>query len=130
MSTTPYKPVGYPSVSPYLVVTDAAASIAFIEKVFHATEVRRYPDPSGKRLMHAEVRIDDSIVMLGDCAEQWPATQCHVHLYVPDVDAVYANALKEGATSLQEPVKKEDEDKRGGFKDAWGTSWWIATKVE
>jgi uncharacterized glyoxalase superfamily protein PhnB len=53
-----------------------------------------------------------------------------VHVYVSDVDAAYRRALAAGATSVQEPVKKEDEDKRGGVKDAGGTTWWIATRVE
>lgn len=52
----------------------------------------------------------------------------HVHVYVPDVDAIYARALQSGAAAVQEPVQKGDEDKRGGFKDAWGTTWWVATK--
>ena len=50
-------------------------------------------------------------------------------MYVPDVDATYAKALDAGASSVQAPVKKEDDDKRGGVKDAGGTTWWIATKV-
>ena len=80
--------------------------------------------------MHAEVRLDDTVIMLGDCVEGvWPAVGAHVHVYVPDVDATYAKALKCGAVSVQAPVKKEDEDKRGGFKDAGGTTWWVGTKV-
>lgn len=50
-----------------------------------------------------------------------------VHIYVQDVDATYRRALRAGAASVQEPVKKQDEDKRGGVKDAGGTTWWIAT---
>jgi uncharacterized glyoxalase superfamily protein PhnB len=68
--------------------------------------------------------------MIADGAPGWPPIQAHVHIYVPDVDATYRRALDAGAVSVQEPVKKEDEDKRGGVKDAGGTTWWIATKVE
>jgi len=126
-----YKPSGYTSVSPYLIVTDASAVIQFLTDVFGAVELRRFAAPDSDRLMHAEVRLDDSIIMLGDCVDGvWPAVESHVHVYVPDVDATHQKALKCGAVSLQEPVKKADEDKRGGFKDAWGTSWWVATKVE
>lgn len=82
------------------------------------------------RVMHAEIRIDDSVVMLADPGPGWPAVAAFVHVYVPDVDATYRRALEAGATSVQAPVKKEDEDKRGGVKDAGGTTWWIATKVE
>ena len=125
----PYKPDSYPSVSPYLIVTNASATIDFLTAAFGAVEIRRFAGPDG-RVMHAEVRLDDTVVMLGDSAEQWPAVESHVHVYVPDVDATYQSALQHGATALQEPVKKGDEDKRGGVKDPWGTTWWIATRME
>jgi uncharacterized glyoxalase superfamily protein PhnB len=60
----------------------------------------------------------------------WPSISTHVHIHVRDVDATYQKALEAGATSVQEPIKKKDEDKRGGVKDAGGTTWWIATKVD
>ena len=126
----PYKPTSYSTVSPYLVVPDAATTIDFMQRVFSAVELRRFPAPDGQRIMHAEVRIEDSIIMLGDAAEAWPAAPAHVHIYVPDVDAVFQTAIQAGAEPLQQPVKKQDEDKRGGFKDRSGTSWWVATKVE
>jgi PhnB protein len=128
MSAATYKPDGYSTVSPYLVATDAARSIEFMVTVLGGVELRRFPNEDGK-LMHAEVRIGDTVVMLGDSAPQWPPTQAQVHVYVPDVDATYKQALAAGATSVQEPVKKADEDKRGGVKDPGGTTWWLATKV-
>lgn len=127
--STEYKPAGYPSVSPYLIVTDAAKTLAFLTEAFGATELRRFPTPEG-RIMHSEIRLDDSVLMIADSAEGWPAMPAHVHVYLPDVDAAYAAALKAGAESVQEPVKKDDADKRGGVKDAGGTTWWIGTKVE
>jgi PhnB protein len=127
--TTSYKPTDYSTVSPYLIVAGASATIDFLKQVFGATELRRFPDPSGK-LMHAEVRIGDTVVMIADGAEGWPPVPSYVHVYVSDVDAIYKRALAAGATSVQEPVKKDDEDKRGGVKDAGGTTWWIATRVE
>jgi PhnB protein len=69
------------------------------------------------------------VIMLGDAGENWPAIGAHVHVYVPDVDATYRRALQAGATSVQAPVQKEDEDKRGGVKDAGGTTWWISTRI-
>jgi uncharacterized glyoxalase superfamily protein PhnB len=130
MSSSSFKPAAYNSVSPYLIVNGAAETIQFLVTVFGAVEIRRFADPASGRLMHAEVRIDDTVVMLGDCVDGiWPAVAAHVHVYVPDVDATYAKALKHGAISVQEPVKKQDDDKRGGFKDSGGTTWWIATKV-
>ena len=127
--TQTHKPDGYNSVSPYLVVDGASDTIAFLQRVFGAVELRRFPDENG-RLMHSEVRIDDTVVMIADGAEGWPPIPSYVHIYVTDVDATYQRALKAGATSVQEPIKKQDEDKRGGIKDAGGTTWWIATKVE
>ena len=124
-----FKPEGASSVSPYLIVDGADNTIAFLVKVFGAVELRRFAAPDGK-LIHAEVRIDDTVVMLADAVPQWPAVPSHVHVYVPDVDATYRRALEVGATSVQEPVKKDDEDKRGGVRDAGGTTWWIATRVE
>lgn len=126
----PFKPANYTTVSPYLIVNGAEATIDFLKRVFGAIELRRFPDDSGK-LMHAEVRIEDTVIMLADPAPpDWPPISSYVHVYVPDVDATYRKALEAGAVSVQEPVKKQDEDKRGGVKDAGGTTWWIATRVE
>jgi PhnB protein len=125
----PYKPQGHTAVSPYLIVDGASRTLDFLKTVFGAIELRRFRDSSGK-LMHAEVRIDDTVVMLADATDAWPPVPCYVHVYVRDVDKTYKKALDAGATSVQEPVKKEDADKRGGVKDAGGTTWWIATKVE
>ena len=125
-----YKPANYSTVSPYLIVNGADATIDFLKLVFGAIELRRFPDESSK-LMHAEVRIDDTVIMLADPAPpDWPPISSYVHIYVQDVDATYRKAMEAGAVSVQEPVKKQDEDKRGGVKDAGGTTWWIATKVE
>jgi PhnB protein len=124
-----YKPINYTSVSPYLIVDGAARTIDFLTEVFGAVELRRFPDAAGK-LMHAEVRIDDTVVMLADGGDGWAPVPSYVYIYVPDVDATYERALAAGASSVQAPVKKQDEDKRGGVKDAGGTTWWIATKVD
>jgi PhnB protein len=123
-----FKPNEYSTVSPYLIVDGAKGTIEFLKKVFGAVELRRFPDESG-RLMHAEVRIDDTVIMLADCNAEWPPMPSYVHIYVRDVDSTYKLALEAGAESVQEPVKKDDDDKRGGIKDAGGTTWWIATKM-
>ena len=124
-----FKPDGYTSVAPYLVVDGAARTIEFLRRVFGASEIRSFPAPDG-RIMHAEVRIDDTVVMIADGNEGWPPIGAHVHVYVTDVDATFRAALDAGAKSVQEPVKKDDADKRGGVTDAGGTTWWISTKVE
>ena len=124
-----YKPEGYNTVSPYLIVDGANRTIDFLVRVFEAVELRRFPGKNGM-LRHAEVRVGDTVVMLADGGADWPPIPSQVHVYVSDVDATYRRALGAGATSVQEPVQKDDEDKRGGVKDEGGTTWWIATKVE
>ncbi|MDQ8022106.1 MAG: VOC family protein [Moraxellaceae bacterium] len=123
-----FKPTGYNSVSPYLVVTDAAAMLRFMEQVFGAKLLRSYPGESG-RIMHAEARIDDTVVMFADGNTQWPPIASNVHVYVPDVDETWRRALAAGGRPVQEPVQKQDEDKRGGVQDPGGTTWWISTQV-
>jgi PhnB protein len=123
-----FKPAGYNSVSPYLIVNGAQGSIDFLIEVFGAQALRIIARGDG-RLAHGEVRIDDTVVMLTDAVEGWPAVPTHVHIYVSDVDAVYERALRAGARSVQPPVQKDDPDKRGGFEDAGGTTWWIAQQM-
>lgn len=125
--TIPPIPPGYRSVTPYLVVDGAARAIAWYAEAFGARERMRLP--MGDRIGHAEIEIGDSVVMLADGTPGWPPVPAHVHVYVPDVDATYERALAAGAESVQEPVRKDDEDRRGGVKDPGGTTWWIATRV-
>lgn len=123
-----HTPAGYSTVSPYLIVDGAAGTIDFLVGVLGGTELRRFPAESGG-IMHAEVRVGDSVIMVADGVEGWPPMPAHVHVYVPDVDETYRRALQAGASAVQEPVQKDDEDRRGGVKDAGGTTWWISTRV-
>jgi uncharacterized glyoxalase superfamily protein PhnB len=125
--TPPYKPDGYTSVAPYLLVNGAEATIAFLREVLDATPLRRHNDAG--RVAHAEMRIDDTVLMLADRSPDWPASDANVHIYVPDVDATYRRALEAGAVSVQEPVQKDDPDRRCGVRDPGGTTWWFATMV-
>ena len=79
-----YKPGHSSTVSPYLIVDGANKTIEFLKEVFGAMEVRRFSHAEGK-IKHAEVRIDDSVIMIADGAPGWPPVQAHVHIYVPDV---------------------------------------------
>jgi uncharacterized glyoxalase superfamily protein PhnB len=126
--TKPYKPQGYASVSAYVMADGAQRVIDFVKKAFDAKELRRYEGPSGS-IMHAEVQIDDTVVMLSDGGGNFPAFPIWLHVYVPDVDATYRRALEAGGVSVQEPTKKDDPDRRGGVKDPAGNTWWIATQV-
>lgn len=123
------KPKGYSTVSPYLVADGAQRVIDFIKNTFDATELRRYDNADGS-IMHAEVRIGDSVVMIGDGGESWPHFPVFLHVYVDDVDVSYNRALDAGGVSVQEPVRRgDDPDRRGGVKDPAGNTWWIATPV-
>lgn len=125
---TAFEPESYNSASPYLIVKSADATIEFLKQVFDGKPLRRIPREDGG-VMHAEVRIDDSVIMMGEAAEHWPAVNSHVHVYVPDVDATYQKALAAGGTSIMEPMQRsEEDDKRGGVVDPNGISWWIATQ--
>ena len=123
-----YKPTGYTSVAPYLTVTGAQATIAFLVRVFGAEPLRMITRDDGS-VMHGEVRVDDTVLMFTDAQPEWPASPSHVHIYVADVDAVFARALEAGASAVKPPTAAGDGDKRGGFMDAGGTTWWVATEL-
>ncbi len=127
--STRWMPDGYSTVSPYLIVPDADGVIAFMERALGATQVRRFDKPDGT-LLHGEMRIGDSVIMLGQANEHWPAAPAHIHVYVEDVDATYRRALAAGGEAVQEPKQNEgDTDRRGGVRDPGGTTWWVATQV-
>lgn len=124
-----FKPAGYNSVSPYFVVKGAAKFVDLLTKLFNASQHRTFGRPDGS-VMHAELKIDDSIIMLSEASENFPGNNLLMHVYVPDVDATYAKALALGCTSLQVPSQKEgDTDKRGGFQDFAGNMWYVSTQL-
>lgn len=129
MANVPIKPQGYSTVSVYIVAQGAQAVIDFLKSSFDAILLRRFDTPDGK-IMHAEVRIDDSVIMIADAGGTYPPFPSWLHVYVDDVDKTYQRALAAGGLSVQEPVRKEgDPDKRGGVKDPAGNTWWIATQL-
>ena len=123
-------PDGYHTVTPYLVVDGAEKIIHFMKEAFGAQatfEPMKRPD--GK-VMHAEFKIGDSIVMIADASERAKATSAMLYLYVPNVDAVYQKALKAGGTSVMEPQDQFYGDRTGGVTDPAGNQWHIATHIE
>jgi PhnB protein len=128
MATNPI-PEGYHTVTPYLIVDDADAVIAFLREAFGAEELMRMNMPDGS-VMHAELQIGDSKLMLGGASERWPAHSAVLHLYMEDVDATYLRALAAGAESVMEPADQFYGDRQAGVRDAAGNQWWIATHVE
>lgn len=117
------KPDGYTDVSPYLLVPDMQGAVRFLESVFGGTALRQMENADGI-VSHAEVRIGDSIVMLGR-AETPPGVL--VHVYAKDPDEAHACALTAGATLLEAMEDRDDGERRGGFRDPWGISWFVSS---
>jgi uncharacterized glyoxalase superfamily protein PhnB len=132
MSVKPV-PAGFHTVTPYLVVAGAAKLLDFLRSAFDAEELERHARPDGV-VMHAQVRIGDSRIMIGDptgATETWQKPlAAALYLYVPDCDKLFKSAIRAGATSLQEPADMFYGDRHGGVIDPWGNQWWIATHKE
>ena len=123
-------PDGYTAITPYLVAEDASGLIDFLTNAFGAVERMRLPMPDGS-VAHAEVEIDGAAVMLGSAASpDFPPLSAQVHLYVEDVDDVYAQAVSAGATAVAEPADQFFGDRIGRILDPSGNRWSIASHVE
>jgi PhnB protein len=128
MAVKPH-PDGYHTVTPYLVVQGVVPLIDFLKRTFDATEIERHSQPDGT-VMHAEVRIGDSVIMMGEAVGAHPLMPAMLYVYVPDVDATYRRAITAGATSVREPADQFYGDRSGGVLDACGNQWWMATHKE
>jgi uncharacterized glyoxalase superfamily protein PhnB len=122
-------PDGYHTITPYFTVANAAKLLEFVKQAFGAEETFRMADPDGA-IRHAEARIGDSRVMIGQARDQWKPRPNTLYLYVPDVDATYRKALAAGASSTQEPTTHFYGDRSGAVEDSQGNTWWIASHVE
>jgi PhnB protein len=134
---TDYKPAGYHSITPFVVVTDGAKAIEFYERVFDAEVISRNDMPDGT-IAHAEIRIGDSILQLSDPNPEFglvspgtdDAVSASLALYVEDVDATFARAVAAGATARQEPQTFVTGDRFGSILDPYGRRWAVMTRVE
>jgi PhnB protein len=122
-------PEGYHTITPYLTVADAAKQIEFLEKAFGATKVYSHNDADGN-VRHAEVKVGDSMVMIGQGRDQWKPRPSNYYLYVEDVDDWYKRAVAAGAKSLEAPKNQVYGDRSAGVEDSNGNYWWIATHIE
>ena len=122
-------PKDQPRVSPYLVTKDAGRVIDFLKRVVGAKELYRLAGPDGK-VMHAEVRVVDSVIMLSEAGDAFPAMPSMLSIYVEDVDATFAKAVAAGATVVRPVADQFYGDRSGGVKDHAGNQWWFATHVE
>jgi uncharacterized glyoxalase superfamily protein PhnB len=122
-------PEGFHTVTPYLLVPEVARLIDFLKQAFGAEEVHRSAAPDGS-VMHAQVKVGDSMVMMGEARGDWKPMPVMLYLYVDDVDAWYHRALKAGATPVREIGNEFYGDRVGGVRDPSGNQWWMATHVE
>lgn len=122
-------PDGFQTVNAYLQVDSVAKEIAFLEQAFGGKVLHRSVLPDG-RSIHAEVKVGNSIVMMGQGNETWKPRPCAVYVYVDDVDATYRCAVAAGGKSIGEPKDQFYGDRSGGVEDPCGNSWWIATHIE
>ena len=122
-------PEGFHTVVPYLTVGDARALINFIEQAFDAKVTYCMKDEQGN-VRHAEAKIGDSMIMIGQAREEWKPRPAMLCLYVPDCDALYKKAVAAGGKVVREMATQPYGDRSGGVEDSQGNQWWISTHVE
>jgi len=118
----------YRTVTPYLVVPDADAELKFLETALGGTQ-KLCMRGADNTVQHAEVKIGDSLVMLGQANAQWKALSASLYLWVPNVDEVYAKALAAGAKTQSPPEDKPYGHRNAGVLDANGVTWWIGSPI-
>jgi PhnB protein len=124
-----FKPGGYNSLSPYLIINGAQKLVDLLKTIFEAKELRRFMNSDGT-IMHIELQIDDSVIMLADSSSDYPPNTTMLHVYVPDVFKTFQLAIDNGCTIIEKPVNKEgDPDTRGSFTDFAGNYWAVGTQV-
>ena len=124
-----YIPKGLHNVNVYLHPRRAEPLIAFLKRAFGAQEVAKYASPDGV-VHHAQIRIGDSVVEMGEAHDKYESMPAMFYLYVPNVDAVYRQTVAAGATSFQEPTDQPYGDRQAGVRDAFGNTWYIATHIK
>ena len=139
MASTGVKPIpeGYRSITPYLVVKGATRAIDFYKQAFGATEIMRMPGPNNT-IMHAELRIGDSVIMLADempgaphrSPESFGGSPVSLMVYIENVDNVFARALSLGARQMREVQDQFYGDRSGNLVDPFGHVWTVATHIE
>jgi PhnB protein len=125
-----FKPQNYNSLSPYLIVDDAQRLIDLLNIVFNASELRRFNRENGK-IAHAELKLDDSVIMISNSTELYLANKTMLHMYVPDVYKTFDLAIQNGCEIIDKPINKNgDPDTRGSFYDFAGNYWSVSTQSE
>jgi PhnB protein len=128
MKTSPI-PEGCHAITPYLTVPDAARLVDFLKKAFAGVERARILRSDGT-ILHAQVRVADSLLMIGEPQGQWKPQPSMLYHYVADVDATYKQAIEAGAESVTEPANMFYGDRSACVKDIAENVWWLATRIE
>jgi PhnB protein len=124
-----YMPKGLHNVNVYMHPLRAEPVIGFLKRAFGAQELAKYASPDGV-VHHAEIRVGDAVVEMGEAQGVYQPMQSMFYVYVPDCDAVYQRALVAGAKSIQEPADQPYGDRSGGVTDPFGNTWYIATHIK
>ena len=124
-----YIPKGLHNVNVYMHPLRAEPVIGFLKRAFGAQELAKYASPDGV-VHHAEIRVGDSVVEMGEAHGIYQPMQSMFYVYVPECDAVYKRALAAGAKSIQEPAEQTYGDRSAGVTDSFGNTWYIATHIK
>jgi uncharacterized glyoxalase superfamily protein PhnB len=123
--TKTYRPKGFSTLSPYLVLKDISAFLDFSQKILGARILEQTVSNSGV-IKHAALKIGNSVLMVGAGWQDADLKPGYMHLYIPNVDATYQLAIQAGSTTIETPVMQPYGDYRAAFQDRWGNVWWIA----
>ncbi len=127
MSHVP-RPEGYNRVIPYLILKDAAGFLDFLINVLGGEKKDIHYHEDGKTLMHGEVLLDDSYIMVAESSDQFTIANAGMFIYVANTDETYQKALDHGATSLM-PISNQPYGRTCGVLDSWGNTWWITQQL-
>ena len=126
---TTYKPDNYNSLSPYLIVDNAQKLVDLLKVIFDAVELRKFDHDNGT-IAHIELKLDDTIIMISNSTNNYPANTTMLHIYVPDVFKTFNLAVANGCKIIEQPINKQDDpDTRGAFMDFAGNYWAVSTQT-
>jgi len=120
-------PEDYQTVTTYLIIKNAVAFIQFMQTVFNAEVVNKHMRDENT-IMHAELKIGNSIIMLADSTPQYAPANANLFIYVEDADATYKKAIDNGAATVTE-LTNQSYGRSGGVKDSFGNTWWITSVI-
>jgi PhnB protein len=121
-------PEGVSTVQPFLHLRDAGGIVPFLAAAFDAEDLGTARSDDGV-VLHGTIRIGNATLEIDEARDEFPPMPCWLHVYVPDVDRAYAQAVSAGATPFEAPQERPDGERSAAVKDAWGVRWLIATRV-